>query len=210
MARPPIQNQPPPAPQAPENGFWSKVKEAARQRITETLIGFGALVVVAAATATWALLKQWVVIPGLPSGAVVAFAKAPDVTDERCPSGWSVYGPARGRVIVGAGPTDGTWARVNSDPKNRIAITPRRVEETGGEETHLLDITELTSHQHISALGSNSIDGTEWKSYIGKPLKGIAGSGYGSFYNSYTSFEGGGHPFNLLQPYVALYFCRKD
>ena len=76
------------------------------------------------------------------------------------------------------------------------------VQATGGEKAHILDISEMPSHNHNklklrwgTAAGANAVYGSN-------------GSGSGSDRDS-ESYEGGGLPHNNMPPYITVYFWLR-
>jgi len=109
----------------------------------------------------------------------------------------------RGRTLVGAGSSDG--------------LSTRLIGEFGGEEQHQLSITEMPSHSHKPAIGTN--DGVDhwWGSdnRIGTPNFDYDGStttkpSDGYLAPSYkTNSVGGNSPHNNMPPYsVANWIIR--
>lgn len=101
-----------------------------------------------------------------------------------CPAGWTAFLPAAGRNVVGVGAGAG--------------LTPRTLGQTGGEESHAMSVSEMPSHahgiqfnRHFAADGGN----------------GDFGPGGGASYG--TDATGGSQPFNVMDPYVALLYCKK-
>ena len=123
----------------------------------------------------------------IPSGAVMAFNLA------NCPSGWSEYTSARGRVIVGLEPNDGDF-----DSR----------EKTGGEKTHTLTIAEMPAHNHYEFGGrcTSGCDG-HYGAYSGNPVHYLWTPAQ---QRAVTSSSGGSQPHNNLQPYIALLYCQKN
>ena len=128
----------------------------------------------------------------LVSGAVVAFDRG------TCPPGWESYNNGRGRVLVGAG--QGT-----ADEQGR-PLSLRKINQTGGEEMHVLTIPEMPKHDHSSGnhkllleqTGRNTAPGfddtsNEIDMRFGKPI---------------TS-QGEGKPHNTMPPFIVLTFCIK-
>ncbi len=132
-----------------------------------------------------------------------------------CPTGWSPFIPAMGRVILGAGVGSG--------------LTDRRLGDVGGSEKHVLSIDEMPSHYHSGVTShGNSMS-----------YRAVHGAGQGIFNNHVTGFSSAGgvshhdrndsvwplaahtHNFqtnsvgqglahNIMQPYIALNYCIKD
>ena len=98
---------------------------------------------------------------------------------------WTLFGA--GKTLVGVDTTDTDF---------------NASEKTGGEKAHILDITEMPSHNHnklklrwSTAAGANAVYGSN-------------GSGSGSDRDS-ESYEGGGLPHNNMPPFVTVYFWKR-
>ncbi|MGD9276078.1 MAG: hypothetical protein PVJ67_02810 [Candidatus Pacearchaeota archaeon] len=114
----------------------------------------------------------------IPSGAVMAFNAV------SCPSGWSAFSSADGRVVVGL---DGS--QTEFDTLGKI----------GGENTHTLTVSEIPSHRHsIPAAAAASASGS------------LVTPGFSSNGVRYSNYAGGGQAHNNLQPYITLLYCIKD
>jgi hypothetical protein len=113
-----------------------------------------------------------------PAGSVLAFKRS------TCPAGWTPFIEGAGRVIVGVGSGD--------------ALTPRKLLDRGGAETHTLTIDEMPAHNH----------GGIWGGTAGK-------AGMNNSYAYHTSghvqiqTQGGGKAHNNMPPYIALVHCEK-
>lgn len=146
--------------------------------------------------------------PSVPSGAVMAF----DL--ERCPAGWAPFAPAAGRTIIGV-----------NDGGNGLA--PRARGDVVGEEAHRLTADELAPHTHAGNTGRGkqmsyrlvSGSGTET---IGNHGTGFAGGTaffdrddadypFSNHFHDFVTDSGavGGKPHNVMQPSLALLYCRK-
>lgn len=119
-------------------------------------------------------------IPIIPSEAVVAFANT-----QECPSGWTLFKPASGRTIIGAGEGN--------------SLTNRVPGSVGGAETHTLSIAEMPRHDHGGIYGGTS-------------TKAGMNNGFAYHTSGYERIlpEGGGNPHNIMQPYIVLTYCIKD
>jgi hypothetical protein len=133
-------------------------------------------------------------------GAVVAFA-----LPNGCPDGWTVFGPAVSRVIIGAS-LDLVSPR-NSDARGSPPLSNWTYNTAGGQETHLLTIAEMPSHKHETIILNGGF-GTDFKS-TDTPRSGFAGNGGNRLPAAYTSEEGGGERHNIMPPFLALYYCQK-
>jgi hypothetical protein len=120
------------------------------------------------------------------SGSVAAF----DLSS--CPSGWTEYTEARGRMIVGTNPT------LFSNPNGEGNISARTRGSSGGEEKHKVTTTEMAAHSHQG-----------WTITYNPPYGYF---GYGTDYVlSWTTggSAGGDLPHNEMQLYVSLLYCQK-
>ncbi|ADL53203.1 hypothetical protein [Clostridium cellulovorans] len=82
-----------------------------------------------------------------------------------------------------------------------ITGTNRTIGQIGGEETHLLTLQELTPHKH-------QVDDT----YGVQELEGVFNNGNATDETNRiedTTYTGGGQPFNITQPYLALNYIIK-
>jgi hypothetical protein len=160
--------------------------------------------IVTAGLALWAYVKT---LPGsaglVPKNAVMAFS-------EPCPSdGWERYWPATSRMIVGAASESemksipDEFSRVEGDKK----MTFRPLLTTGGEEVHSMLPDQMPAHSH-----SYSFAYTALHVNSGTPQTYIK---YGEdaglvFKPANTEPAGSGTAFNVMSPYLALYFCKKN
>jgi hypothetical protein len=178
----------------PPNWFqqlWGATKKKAVDHIATTIVVGGALALATGATATWAVLKQWMVIQ-FPSGAVVAFA-VPCPTEQ----GWNEYGQAAGRFIVGANldQRNGLKNRLPSDqPSGRETITLRPSQlphlTLHSETLKLIHITDTGPSPHNAVVRTDANIGTT---------------------TIETNFpeKGEQEPIDNMPPYLALYYCKK-
>lgn len=98
---------------------------------------------------------------------------------------WVMFGA--GKTLIGVDTTDTDF---------------NTVEKTGGEKTHTLTIDEMPSHNH------NKLK-LRWSTAVGaNAVYGSNGTGSGSDRDS-ESYEGGGQPHNILQPYICVYFWKR-
>lgn len=132
--------------------------------------------------------KTMTELGGSPTGAVMAFDLA------SCPAGWTAYTAANGRNIIGTGTATGA-----------SGATAHTKGQTGGEEKHVLTVPELASHSHGllgEGIGSNGNNGT------------VARYGEGSNYmgpgDISTADAGSGVAHNVMDPYIALLYCKKS
>lgn len=105
----------------------------------------------------------------------------------------------QGRVPVGVGSGTG--------------LTTRNLADTGGEEAHVLTVSELASHSHDDA-GHVHSEGTATPTLINGGLEapassafpsvGLTGTGYASLGNT-----GSDDPHNTMPPFIALNYCIR-
>ena len=140
----------------------------------------------------------------VPKGMIAAFDSSAS-GNQVCPPGWSTFNDSAGRVIIGAGvPNEkyGTWTRSGSGEK--IPLTMRMPWSVGGEESHILSIQEIPRHHFIL----HNLRPFQPAGDSRNPnVTGITG---GAGWDFATNEVGGDAPHNVLPPYIALYYCRKD
>lgn len=95
----------------------------------------------------------------------------------------------RGRFIVVAGQGPGRFSYVNN--------------ATGGEETHVLTVSEMPTHVH--SYSQFDLKDTDWKG----GGDSSAGNGTGDNTPAISAGEGGNQPHNNLPPYYALTYIIK-
>jgi hypothetical protein len=139
----------------------------------------------------------------VPPNAVVAF-------DGPCPlPDWEPFEPATARVIIGAGqPTDPkhkVWYRyLPSGGVEPLALTPRELHESGGEENHHLSLAEMPAHAHKTLRAENTSGNGNF------PSKEAMGQTGNVTADGKTDEAGGSKPHNTMPPYYALNFCKKS
>ena len=135
----------------------------------------------------------------LPVGAIIPF----DLSTG-CPEGWSRFERAGGRTLIGAGP------HTNLDRSGR-PISSYQVGQFGGEEQHQLTIDEISPHDHkIQTARARNMQGANdytFDEFVGRDDPNVDPK---RNHISYSEKEGGGKPFNVMGPYIALSFCRRD
>jgi hypothetical protein len=128
-----------------------------------------------------------------PAGAVLAF----DLP--ACPSGWTAYAPAAGRNVIGVGAGPG--------------LSTRTLGQTGGEESHVLSTAEMPAHSHTERIPlpqssslavASASDVAGGSRYSVQPSGGAQDGG-----DLTTGSTGGGAAHNVMDPYVALLYCKK-
>ena len=115
---------------------------------------------------------------------------------EMCPSGWSPYEPAAGRVVVG----------VNAaDAKNELSERQRG--DAFGEESHTLSVAQMPEHHHdvtiFNPVGSFQNGADDLVANGGSEVQAAFGS-------SPTGAAGEGEAFTNAQPSLVLLYCVKD
>ena len=153
--------------------------------VSFTLLGF-------AVAGWWLYLKDKIIdiAGGVPKGSVVAF----DL--DICPNNWTPFDLAQGRMIIGTGNNGGS----NKDEKgNKLTVRNRRSE--GGEETHVLSVSEIPSHDHsgVTAAGGSNAAHLDNRDSQNLPQgKGVIGK------------TGGSKAHNNMPPYIVLTYCMKQ
>lgn len=141
-------------------------------------------------------------------GAVVAFDRNAAIS-RVCPKGWSIFLPAGGRFIVGAG-------QHNGDLTEYPSFSEDKLEAIGGEERVTLELDQMPEHRHaVPLIGSGTVyvdagkaantpyfdyrrrENIKQEIQISPPDEGVISTGKG-------------HPHNNMPPYIALYYCRKN
>lgn len=123
----------------------------------------------------------------VPNGAIMAFDSV-----QGCPSGWTNYSVAAGRVIIGAGQGPG--------------LASRSPQEQGGAETHILRMAELPAAPVTVSLIYSRVN-IENGGYPIVRGTGPAGGDYVS--PASTNNMGSGSPIDIMPPYLALLTCKK-
>lgn len=142
---------------------------------------------------------------GVPQGAVVAF----DLPGG-CPHGWSMFERGTSRTIIGA--TQLSVADVRNLDINKQRLSAHPYQSDGGEETHTLTVAEIPSHDH----GIQIIQHSEYLRENNKGYPGTDTVGRDAVRNDpkwplrYTEVVGGGQSHNIMPPFIALFYCRKD
>ncbi len=164
------------------------LKDAIRKEViqkTATYTVAAAIALIGLAGTGWLLyLKDRVPVwvNGVPKGTVAAF----DLSDG-CPGGWKSFDAAAGRFIIGAGQGKG--------------LEERLVRAVGGQETHTLKIAELPPQQISIPLAGAGRD----RFNAGGQDYPVVGVSAGTI-----SIGGAGDSIQMLPPFLALTFCKKD
>lgn len=159
----------------------------------------------------------------IPRDAVVAFDRSGG-----CPPGWTNFVDAFGRVIIGAGDPSSSPFPNGSD---NIALARKGFRETSGSETHKLTTGEMPSHTHAISTGYSIDSQIDWHDGLAgntlrsgnpnQPVTGIdhyfnnqdpkiqRGGGHGVL-DRVLEAVGGNQPHDNMQPYIALYLCKKE
>lgn len=166
-------------------------------------------------------LVLWIsknLIVQLPRGAVVAFDRD-DLSPSKCPSGWSPFLLARSRVLVGAGdPSEAPGDRrfdINKRP-----LPPYVPGDFGGEAVHQITFDELPEYSPTLMDSSD----TDHPLAMGSVVPCLDGDGDCYRIRSavvprnrvtttplkVTGFGRADNQHNLMPPYVAVIYCKKD
>ena len=127
-----------------------------------------------------------------PSGAVVAFD-----LPSGCPAGWSAFEAATSRLIIGA--VMGRSSTVSTRDMHGNSLTAYQYRADGGEETHTLTIAEMPAHDH-----GGGLVGTTDHAGLDNTARGVANN------ERPLMMQGEGKAHNIMSPYIALPYCRKD
>jgi hypothetical protein len=151
----------------------------------------------------------------IPKDAVVAFA------DDSCPSGWSRYTKAHGRMIVGA-TENAEFITEYSKGSDGKQLPFKKFGEHGGQATVTLTEDQMPIHGHflfsnsfapggrsvnkgsaVQARGSGGNLNQHEYALTGTTVAGLPDVGL-------SGQAGGKKPHPNMPPYIALYFCKKD
>lgn len=120
----------------------------------------------------------------VPKGAVMPFNLS------ECPTGWSLFAPLSGRVVVGAGTGDG--------------LTARTTGQQGGAETHTLTAAQMPKHSHGYRSTDNGTLNDNGSNFAGGAKRfGVVG-------DKTSSEAGSGQAHNIMQPYHVLLYCERQ
>lgn len=131
----------------------------------------------------------------VPAGAVLAF----DLV--ACPTGWTAYSAAAGRNVVGVG-------------VGGSGLTARTLGQTGGAETHTLSVAQMPAHSHVeripttqgsTVVAASASDAPGGSRFSVQPSGGAQDAG-----DLTTGDTGGGQSFGVMDPFIALLYCRKS
>ena len=201
-----------------------EIRRETRKQITKSLARWVFAVIAALAIMAlmgwWLYLKPYMITEfgGVPRGGVLAFDRD-DLTQEKCPPGWSPFVLGRGRVLIGAGDPSKGDKGVGSDDK---PLTIRNLRDSGGAEMHKLEEGEIPAHKHMVEDPGHSHRVSGGYSTKG----GTKGPGGGEL--TVGNYAGGDHysrkqmtgikvrpnddgsPHENMPPYIALFFCKKN
>lgn len=135
-----------------------------------------------------------------PAGEVGFFALA------TCPSGWSAYGPAQGRYVVGLPPSgtlEGTTGTALADEEDRpVGKHSHAVVDPG--HTHDIEVDPVLDGGNVTAQRvtgtADAQTGFLQQTVVGKALKAYTG----------ISIAESGTVAGTNAPYVQLLACKKD
>lgn len=106
---------------------------------------------------------------------------------------WTQFG--QGRTLMGQG--------TGNDGSTSMSFTAN---STGGQYKHTMTISELVSHTHTNfTIGGTKVGWTSGVFQQGS-LGGVRTS---PTENIITGSTGGSTPFNILNPYIVVYFWRR-
>ncbi|WP_206245880.1 shufflon system plasmid conjugative transfer pilus tip adhesin PilV [Novosphingobium terrae] len=136
-------------------------------------------------------------IGGIPAGVIVAFSGA-------CPSGWSEYGGARDRVIVGAG---GSYSTGQTGGSDSVALSVNQMpSHSHGEFSNQASNSNISSASQAPAVGTNAAG----DKYFNYSITGAGNAASTGNWIGQTQYVGGGQPFDNRQQFVALNYCQKN
>ncbi|MEO0990678.1 MAG: hypothetical protein AAFX00_07000 [Pseudomonadota bacterium] len=156
----------------------------------------------------------------VPEDAILAMPAS--VSYEDCPEGWSLFEPAIGRMILGAGDPDDS---PEPDGLRERQAWPSHADEDddaptfGGSEKVTLSLAEIPAHRHgLAGISLRSAEHVDWAT---KPAADVAFFDYrerdgwvrelGTPHEKFgTRPSGGSQPHDNMPPFVSLYWCQKD
>jgi hypothetical protein len=147
----------------------------------------------------------------VPRGAVMAFDRD-DLDANKCPPRWAPFLEARARVIVGAGDP----ARAPGKMAFDAMAMPLRgfvLRQHGGEQIHKLTLDEMPRHDHpIQVIEHSEYMRENSGKYHGTDTLGRDASRIDPNWSvvRYTEVVGSGQPHNVMPPFLALFYCKKD
>jgi hypothetical protein len=182
------------------------IKGEATKYVAKAVIATAAGIIGVAGLGLWIYVKQFLpgLVGGVPPGAVMAF----DIPTG-CPQGWSTFERGISRTIVGASPLH-TSDVPNSDMDGqRLPAHP--YQSDGGEERHTLTIEEIPPHDHGIQIVQHSEYVRANNGYVGTDTVGRGAERTDPKWSvRYTEKAGGGRAHNLMPPFIALFYCKKD
>jgi hypothetical protein len=182
------------------------IRRDAASYIAKVVIATAVGIVGLAGLGLWIYVKQFLpdLVGGVPRGAVLAI----DLPGG-CPHGWSMFGGGISRTIVGAVEVNTT--NVANLDVNEKPLHARPYHLTGGEEKHTLTIAEIPSHDHGIQILQHSEYLRQNTGYPGTDTVGRdAQRNDPKWPVRYTDAVGEGKAYNVMPPFIALYYCRKD
>ena len=160
-------------------------------------------------------------------GIVAAFDRSH--TERPCPTGWSLFAPAGGRFIVGAG-LNGNKDKNNQELSDYPTFKDEPANAVGGEEKHAQKLEELVPHKHggttqfanemenvivvyqagPSVLPNHVVGIQGGKLYRREDRAAMPGAVHTHNFETDNGTGALGNPQNTMPPFVALYYCIKD
>jgi hypothetical protein len=192
---------------ADENNGVKVLRAEVSSYLAKIIVAAAAGIIGIAGLGIWIYVKTLLpgIVGGVPQGAVLAFD-----LPSGCPAGWSPFGRGVSRVLVGSSEYHGSPV-LNVD-KNGQPLTSRPYQSDGGEEKHLLTLDEMPAHDH----GFNIAQSNEFLRENGNHFQGTISVGRDAQRMDprqpikFTEIAGGGKSFNVMPPFLALPFCKKD
>ena len=102
-------------------------------------------------------------------------------------------------------------ASIPNADANDQPLRPHVYQSTGGEEKHTLTVAEIPPHDHGIQISQHSDYQRGSGGYPGMETVGRdAPRNDPKWPVRYTELVGGGQPHNIMPPFIALFYCRKD
>jgi microcystin-dependent protein len=110
----------------------------------------------------------------------------------------------RSRFVYGAGAsaTKTSWANGWDNVNGHWPVG-----QVGGEEQHILTISEMPAHNHGFSPFQSANLGSGWAHYVGESGAEISAAGSGGYIS--TNFTGGNQAHNILPRFMTLAYIMK-
>ncbi|MCY0094397.1 hypothetical protein [Hoeflea ulvae] len=184
------------------------IKSEMYKRVALGVVGIVSGFVALAALGAWTVLRPSLIeqIGGVPPGAVIAF----DIEDGKpCPAGWESFKSARARTIIGAGDPSEAPGKMRYDQNGELLSTYIRGQHYGEERVQLFK-RNFPSHSHSVPFSSTSTENSRPFGLIEEQNSNYSTRVAVSGASTDSSAYGGDEAHNNMQPYIALYYCKKD